>query len=90
VVLPKVGAASAAGGAKTGALLALALIGTTLAQTTGSRRAASLWLITRATSSDGDHGRHHRPLEEGSVTNAMADLPSAAVLLHRRRATCCG
>lgn len=45
-LLPKVGAASAAGGAKTGALLALALIGTTLAQNYGfEARPPSLWLI---------------------------------------------
>jgi hypothetical protein len=45
-LLPKVGASSAAGGAKTGALLGLALIGTTLAQNYGfEARPVSLWLI---------------------------------------------
>ena len=45
-LLPKVGAASAAGGAKTGALLGLALIGSTLAQNYGfEARPLSLWLI---------------------------------------------
>ena len=45
-LLPKVGAQSAAGGAKTGALLALALIGTTFAQSYGfEARPLSLWLI---------------------------------------------
>jgi hypothetical protein len=45
-LLPKVGAASAASGAKTGALLGLALIGTTLAQNYGfEARPLSLWLI---------------------------------------------
>jgi len=45
-LLPKVGAASAATGAKTGALAGLALIGTTLAQNYGfEARPVSLWLI---------------------------------------------
>ena len=45
-LLPKVGAQSAAGGAKIGALLALALIGTTFAQSYGfEARPLSLWLI---------------------------------------------
>jgi len=45
-LLPRVGAASAATGAKTGALLGLAFIGTTLAQNYGfEARPVSLWLI---------------------------------------------
>jgi len=45
-LLPKVGAQSAAGGARIGALLALALIGTTFAQAYGfEARPLSLWLI---------------------------------------------
>jgi len=45
-LLPKVGAQSAAGGAKIGALLALTLIGTTFAQSYGfEARPLSLWLI---------------------------------------------
>jgi hypothetical protein len=45
-LLPKLGAASAAGGAKTGAVLALALIGSTLAMNYGfEARPLSLWLI---------------------------------------------
>ena len=45
-LLPKVGAASAAAGAKTGALLSVALIGTTLAQNYGfEARPVSLWFI---------------------------------------------
>ena len=45
-LLPKVGAQSAAGGAKTGAMLALALIATTLATNYGfEARPISLWFI---------------------------------------------
>jgi hypothetical protein len=45
-LLPRLGAQSAAGGAKTGALLGLALIGTTFAQSYGfEARPLSLWLI---------------------------------------------
>jgi Protein of unknown function (DUF1761) len=45
-LLPKLGRETAAGGAKTGALLGLALIGTTLAQNYGfEARSVSLWLI---------------------------------------------
>ena len=45
-LLPKLGRQSAAGGAKTGAVLALALIGTTLAQNYAfEARSLSLWLI---------------------------------------------
>ena len=45
-LLPKVGAQSAAGGAKTGGALALALIATTLAMNYGFEgRPVSLWLI---------------------------------------------
>ena len=45
-LLPRLGTKSAAGGAKTGALLGLALIGTTFAQSYGfEARSVSLWLI---------------------------------------------
>jgi len=45
-LLPKLGAQSAAGGAKTGATLALALIATTIAMNYGfEARSISLWLI---------------------------------------------
>ncbi len=45
-LLPKLGRQTAAGGIRTGAVLALALIGTTLAQNYGfEARSPSLWLI---------------------------------------------
>jgi hypothetical protein len=45
-LLPRLGTQTAGGGAKAGALLGLALIGTTLAQNYGfEARSASLWLI---------------------------------------------
>jgi hypothetical protein len=45
-LLPKLGRQTAGGGAQTGAVLALALIGTTLAQNYGfEARPGSLWLI---------------------------------------------
>ena len=76
-LLPKVGAASAAAGAKTGALLGAGADrhdARAELRVRGAPRVAVAHQRGLHDRRHGDHGRHRRPLEEGRVTNAMADL----------------